>query len=141
MRNPVIWGLHNLKKTGPETTYKNPVLPDKLRQKEMKLFAQGTCLKPNSRGTPVPARRAHPCRAAHAQGSVLLLRSLALGEFFEARLTFDRHLPLQLQSISMNTVAITFMEDLGVISTPIVHSSNWCTEERHNGPHNFRSHH
>lgn len=141
MRNPVIWGLHNLKKTGPETTYKNPVLPDKLWQKEMKLFAQGTCLKPNSRGTPVPARRAHPCRAAHAQGSVLLLRNLALGEFVEARLTFDRHLPLQLRSISMDPVAITFMEDLGVISTPVVYSSNGGMEEWHNGPYSFRSHH
>lgn len=51
----------------------------------MTLFAEGTCLKPKSRGTPVPARRAHPCRAARARGSVLLLPNLALGEFFEAR--------------------------------------------------------
>lgn len=67
MRNLVFLGRHNLKKTGPETTYKNPVLPDKPRQKDMKLCAQGTCLKPNIRGTPVPARRAHLCRDAHAQ--------------------------------------------------------------------------
>lgn len=107
----------------------------------MKLFAQGTCLKPNNRDTPVPARRAHPCRAAHAQGYVLLLCNLALGELFEARLTFDRHPPLQLRSTSMDAAAITFMEDLGVISTPVVHSSNWGMEEQHNGPHSFRSNH
>lgn len=82
MRNPVIWGLHTLQETGPQTTDKNPVLPDKLQQKEVKLFAQGTCLKPNNRETPVPARRAHPCRAAHAQGSILLLQKLTLHEFF-----------------------------------------------------------
>lgn len=83
MRNLVISGRHNLKKTDPETTYKNPVLPDKLQQTDMKLCAKETCLKPNIRGTLAPARRAHPCRAAHAQGSVLLLWGLALGEFFQ----------------------------------------------------------
>lgn len=97
MRNPVLWGLHKLKTTVSETTCKNPVLPDKLWQKEMKLFACGTCLKPNSRGAPLPAERAHLCRAAPAQGSVLLPHILAPEEFFETRLTFDR--PLQLQSM------------------------------------------
>lgn len=130
MRNPVLWGLHNLKKMGPETTCKNPVLLDKLWQKEMTLFACRACLKPNSRGTILPARRAHLCRAAPAQESVLLLHNLAPGEFFETRLTFDRHPPLQLQSISMDTAAVIFMEDLAL------HSSNWGMREQHNGPKN-----
>lgn len=101
--NPVIWGLHTFKKMSPETTYKNPVLPDKLQQQEMRLFAQGTCLKQNSRAAPVPARRAPPCKAAHAQVSVLTLLNLALREFFKARITLDRHPPLYPQSLSMDT--------------------------------------
>lgn len=129
MRNPVLSGLHNLKKMGPETTCKNPVLPDKLWQREMKLFACGTCLKPNSRGTPLPASP-HLCRAAPAQGSVLLLHILAPGEFFETRLTFHRHPPLQLQNISVDTVAVIFMEDLGL------NSSNWGMREQHNDLNN-----
>lgn len=99
-RNPFIWGLHTFQKTSPETTYKNPVLRDKLQQQEMKLFAQGTRLKQNSRTTPVPVRRALPCKAAHARGSVLILLNLALGEFFKAGITPDRHPPLCLQSLS-----------------------------------------
>lgn len=50
------FGTAQLKEDGPlKLLAKNPVLPDKLWQKEMKLFACGTCLKPNSRGTPLPA--------------------------------------------------------------------------------------
>lgn len=95
---------------------------------EMELFACGTCLKPNSRGTPLPVRTAHLWRAAPAQGSVLLLHILSSGEFFETRFTFDRHSPLQLQSISVDTVAVFFMKDLGL------HSSNWDMRQQHNGP-------
>lgn len=61
--------------------------------------------------------------------------------FFEAKITFDRHSPLQLHSMSIDTVGFTFVGDLGVISTPVVHSSNWDMEEQQNVPYSFRSHH
>lgn len=71
--------------------------------------------------------------------TVLLLLDLALEEFSEARFTFDKHPPLQQQSISVDAVAITSTEDWRVLSISVAHSNNWGMEEQHNGPHSFRN--
>lgn len=129
MRNPVLLGLHNLKRMGPWNYLQKSCSPRQAVAEGDEVICMWDMPKAKQQRNTSPSLTSS-CRAAPAQGSVLLLYILAPGELFETSLAFDRHPPLQLQSISVDTVAVIFIEDLGL------HSSNWGMRKQHNGPNN-----